>query len=62
MEMFNFTEKQRAWAYRVLLAVAGLAVIYGVADEIEVAGWVALGAAILGNGLAAANTSTKTDG
>lgn len=53
------SEATRAWIYRVLIAAAPLLVVYGVVDNETAPLWVALGAATLGNGLAAVNTSTK---
>jgi hypothetical protein len=53
------SESTRAYIYRIALAVLGLAVLYGViAGEEAVAAWTALVTAVLGNGLAAKNTST----
>lgn len=52
-------EKYRAYAYRVIVALAPIAVLYGVVNETEVAVWLALVAAVLGNGLAVVHTSTK---
>ena len=52
-------ESQRAYVYRIVLALVPLAVIYGVVQEQDVAVWVGLAAAVLGTGLATANTSTK---
>lgn len=46
----------RARIYPTLTALSALAVLYGVASEQEAALWVAAISAILGNGLAAANT------
>ena len=54
------TEAIRARIYRTGLAAVGLAAVYGVIrGEAEIAGWTALVTAIVGNGLASANTSTK---
>lgn len=53
-----FSEATRAWIYRVLTAVVPLLIVYGVLDEQSAPLWVALGAAVLGTGMAAANTST----
>jgi len=50
--------RRRAWLYRIFFSVAALAVIYGLVTAEEAAGWVAVVAAFLGNGLAAVNTST----
>jgi small-conductance mechanosensitive channel len=52
-------ESNRAWLYRVLLAVAAAAVVFGVVTGEESEALVAIAtAALLGNGLAAKNTST----
>lgn len=52
-------ENVRAYIYRVLLALVPVAVAYGVVSEQEAGLWVAVAAAVLGNGLATLNTSTK---
>jgi len=52
------TEATRAWIYRVALAVIALAGIYGVVDESQTAGIVAVVTALLSSGLAVRNTST----
>lgn len=55
------TEPVRAWIYRVLMALTVLALVYGViADAEQLAAWVGLVSALVGNGLATVNTSTKT--
>lgn len=54
-------EATRAWIYRVLTAVVPILIAYGVLDEQVAPLWVALGAAVLGTGLAAANTSTSRE-
>jgi hypothetical protein len=51
-------ETNRAWLYRVLLAVVALAVGYGLVTDEQGVLWLAVAAAVLGNGLAAKNTST----
>ena len=51
----------RAWVYRGLLALVALAIVYGVVTEEQAAAWVAVVSAVLGNGLATLNTSTKGD-
>lgn len=56
------SEQTRAWIYRVLTAVTPLLIVYGVIDEQTAPLWVALGAAVLGTGLASVNTSIKSDG
>ncbi len=53
------SESTRAWIYRVCLAVVALAVVYGVVSDEQAASWVAVVTALLGNGLASLNTSTK---
>lgn len=53
------TERRRAYIYRVLLAASVVAVAYGWATDAQVATWLPLVAAILGNGLAAGHTSTN---
>lgn len=55
------TEPVRAWIYRVLVALTVLAVAYGLIAEEEAAAWVAVITALVGNGLATLNTSTKID-
>lgn len=52
-------ESTRAYIYRVLVAVAPIAVFYGAVTGEEVALYLAAAATILGVGLAAVNTSTK---
>lgn len=52
-------ETTRAWVYRGLLALVALAVAYGLITEETATAWVAVVAALLGNGLAAVNTTTK---
>jgi len=49
----------RAWVYRVLVILSILAVGFGIATDEQAASWVAAVSAILGNGLATLNTSTK---
>lgn len=48
----------RKYIYGVIVAGAGLALIYGLANAEQVGGWLILGSAVLGlsNGLALANT------
>lgn len=58
-DLVNLSDTQRAWVYRVLLAVSLVAVGYGWITEDEASRWLGLAVAILGNGLATANTSTK---
>lgn len=49
----------RAWLYRVALPVESLAIFYGIVNEAEGALWLGLVSALLTNGTAAYNTSTK---
>lgn len=55
--------KTRAWLYGIMVAAAGLAVIYGVTTVEQAGGWVILAGAALGvsNGLALANTPKKQE-
>ena len=56
------SEATRAWVYRIALAVLTVAVAYGlIQDEQQIAAWTALVTAVLGNGLAALNTTTKSE-
>ena len=57
----NLSEPTRAWVYRVLLAVIPILTAYGVVDDQLAPLFIALGAAVLGTGLAVGNTSTKGD-
>jgi len=51
------TEERRAVIYRVLLAVAAAAVVYGFIDDQQASAWIGIITAIFGNGLATLNTS-----
>lgn len=56
------SEAQRAYVYRIVLALGVVALIYGVATQEQIDGWLQVAGAVLGTGvagLAAANTSTK---
>lgn len=56
------TDTQRAYAYRIALAISALLVGYGVLSEAEAAQWAVLAAALLGIGsetLATRHTTTK---
>lgn len=55
------TPAMRAWIYGVLAAAAPLAVVYGLLTEQEVALWLGVISAALGNGLALLNTPNKKD-
>lgn len=52
-------EATRAYVYRILVAVSLVVVARGLVSESEVTLWLGVAAAVLGNGLAAVNTSTK---
>lgn len=52
----------RAWLYRVLLAAQPIVVSYGIVAESDAALWLGLAGALLGTGLAAANTPTAREG
>lgn len=52
-------EKTRAYIYAVLVAAVPIAIVYGILDTQTAALWLGLAAAVLGLGLATANTSTK---
>lgn len=60
MPLLNLTsladQKVRAYLYRVLLTAAPLLAVYGVVTDTQLALWVALGGAVLGNGVATYNT------
>lgn len=58
MKMPN--QAQRAYIYNIVLAVAPLLVSYGLVSETEVVAWVGIATAVLGLGLARANTTTKS--
>ncbi|QOT19747.1 hypothetical protein [Paenarthrobacter sp. YJN-5] len=45
----------RAWIYGIFAAGAAVAVVYGLVTNEQVTVWLALVAAVLGNGLALAN-------
>lgn len=53
------SEPVRAYAYRVLVALQPIATVYGIVDDQKAMLWLGLAAAILGLGLATANTSTS---
>ena len=54
--MFIKDGATRAYIYGIIAAGGGLALIYGIVSGEQLAGWLALGAATLGNSLALANT------
>jgi hypothetical protein len=54
-------QKYRAYIYRILTALAPIALIYGWISAEEVAVYLALAATILGVGLAALNTPVSDD-
>jgi hypothetical protein len=53
------SQAARAYVYRVLLAASPIVTAYGIANGNTVALWLGLAQAVLGLGLATANTSTK---
>lgn len=58
------TQRQRAYAYRVIVALGALAVGYGLISEAELAQWLGLAGAVLalgGDVLAVKHTSTRRD-
>lgn len=55
------TEQVRGYLYRVGVAVVPLLVAYGALNERDAALWLGVLGAVLGLGMAAANTSTKPD-
>lgn len=56
-----FTEKTRAYIYRVLLAVSPLVAFYGYLSQEEIMLWLGVASTAL-NVLPALNTSTKDNG
>lgn len=54
--MFIKDNVTRAYIYGILVAVGAVVLVYGIVSKEELAVWLALGGAILGNGLALANT------
>jgi hypothetical protein len=54
-----FTPAVRQWLYNVSLVAVPLLVVYGIVDDKTAALWVALGAAILGQGTAAVTLKTQ---
>lgn len=53
------SERNRAYYYGIVTAAAPIAVAYGVIEDSTVPMWLGLAAAVLGTGMARANTSTK---
>lgn len=53
------SEPTRAWIYRVLVAVVPLLIVYGAIDESVAPLWIGFAGAVLGLGLATANTTTR---
>jgi len=59
-EMPDFLDQRtRAYLYRLLLALAAVAAVYGILDDQQLTAWLGFAAAILGNGLATSKTSTR---
>lgn len=54
--MFIKNNAARAYIYGILVAAGAIALVYGLVTNEELVVWLALGGAILGNGLALANT------
>jgi hypothetical protein len=54
--MFIQDNRVRAYIYGILVAAGAVAIVYGLVTSEELVVWIALGGAILGNGLALANT------
>lgn len=54
-----FTERYRAYYYRLVTAVLPVLVAYGILAEETVPVWIGLFAALFGTSLATVNTSTK---
>lgn len=57
MTNLNPDLKTRAYIYRVLGAASPLSTAYGITNEVTAALWLGLAAAVLGLGLAVANTT-----
>lgn len=55
-----FTQRRRAYYYRVAGGVGAVALVYGLVDSNELFAWLGL-AAVVFNTPPAANTSTKKD-
>lgn len=53
------SERVRAYIYAVLVALVPLCIGYGILTAEQAALWLGLAGAVLGLGLATANTSTK---
>lgn len=57
-------QANRAYVYRVLVALGAVALLYGLLSKEEVATWLGVAAQVLsvgGNGLAAVNTTTHKE-
>lgn len=52
-------ERTRGYIYRVLVSAGTVAVFYGLLTGDELVVWLALAGTVLGNGLAAANSSIR---
>lgn len=53
------SEPVRAWIYRIFTAAIVVMIAYNVIDPNEAVAWTGLGLALIGNGLATVNTTTK---
>ena len=60
IEWFS-SQRNRAYIYAVLLAATPVVAGYGLVSDEQWAAWLGLVAAVLGLGLAKANTSTKKE-
>jgi hypothetical protein len=56
---WTLNDRTRAYLYRIVLAGAPLCAVYGIVTADRVPLWLGLAGAVLGNGMAAVNTSTK---
>jgi len=59
MKITKPSQATRGYLYRVLTAAVPIATVYGIVQDSTAALWLALGAAVLGTGTAAANTPTR---
>lgn len=59
---WQLDEHRRAYLYRAVLALGSVALVMGLLTDSQLAAFVGLAGALLGNGLAAGNTSTKRRG
>lgn len=57
--MFIKDPTVRIWIYGIIVAAGAVALTYGIVTRDQMVVWVALGGAILGNGLALGNVPPK---